>query len=96
MRFLLVDQVLACPPTGPVRGMGVHKGTLYVVSGVVLYSVASDGTYTKLGVIPGTRRVATLEQNAAAADIVLTPEDLARVQTAYAALHQSGGLSGDR
>jgi len=29
--------------------------------------------------IPGTRRITTLEQNAAAADIVLTPDDLARI-----------------
>lgn len=33
--------------------------------------------------IPGTRRVATLEQNAAAADIVLTPEDLARIEAVF-------------
>ncbi|MDO9607562.1 MAG: aldo/keto reductase [Brevundimonas sp.] len=33
--------------------------------------------------IPGTRRVATLEQNVAAADIVLTPEDLARIDAVF-------------
>ena len=33
--------------------------------------------------IPGTRRIATLEQNAAAADVVLTPEDLARIEAVF-------------
>ena len=33
--------------------------------------------------IPGTRRVATLEQNAAAVDLVLTPEDLARIDAVF-------------
>ncbi len=33
--------------------------------------------------IPGTRRIATLEQNAAAVDIVLTPEDLARIEAVF-------------
>ena len=35
--------------------------------------------------IPGTRRVATLEQNVAAADIALTPEDLARIEAVFPA-----------
>ena len=33
--------------------------------------------------IPGTRRMATLEQNAAAVDVVLTPEDLARIEAVF-------------
>lgn len=33
--------------------------------------------------IPGTRRVVTLEQNAAAVDLVLTPEDLARIEAVF-------------
>lgn len=33
--------------------------------------------------IPGTRRIATLEQNVAAADIVLTPDDLARIEAVF-------------
>ncbi|WP_296168130.1 aldo/keto reductase [uncultured Brevundimonas sp.] len=33
--------------------------------------------------IPGTRRIATLEDNAAAADIVLSPEDLARIEAVF-------------
>lgn len=33
--------------------------------------------------IPGTRRIATLEQNAAAVDVVLTPEDLARIEDVF-------------
>lgn len=35
--------------TGPIRGMHVMGDTLYVVSGNLLYSVASDGTSTVLG-----------------------------------------------
>ena len=33
--------------------------------------------------IPGTRRIATLEQNAAAVDVVLTSEDLARIEDVF-------------
>lgn len=33
--------------------------------------------------IPGTRRIATLEQNAAAVDVVLTPEDFARIEAVF-------------
>ncbi|NWE53958.1 aldo/keto reductase [Brevundimonas sp. P7753] len=33
--------------------------------------------------IPGTRRIATLEQNVAAADVVLTPDDLARIEAVF-------------
>ena len=33
--------------------------------------------------IPGTRRIATLEDNAAAADVVLTPEDLAAIEAVF-------------
>ncbi|MBJ7484737.1 aldo/keto reductase [Brevundimonas sp.] len=33
--------------------------------------------------IPGTRRIATLEDNAAAADVVLTPEDLAAIEEVF-------------
>lgn len=41
---------------GTDRGMFVHKGTLYKVTGEKLYSVASDGTHTELGDITGTER----------------------------------------
>lgn len=33
--------------------------------------------------IPGTRRIATLEQNAAAVDVVLTPEDITRIEAVF-------------
>jgi aryl-alcohol dehydrogenase-like predicted oxidoreductase len=36
-----------------------------------------------LAPIPGTRRIATLEQNVAAADIVLTADDLARIEAVF-------------
>ena len=42
--------------------------------------------------IPGTRRIATLEQNAAAADIVLTPDDLARIEAVF----PRGAAAGER
>ena len=33
--------------------------------------------------IPGTRRIATLEQNVAAVDVVLTPDDLAQIEAVF-------------
>ncbi|MGX1587850.1 aldo/keto reductase [Brevundimonas diminuta] len=42
--------------------------------------------------IPGTRRIATLEQNAAAADIVLTSDDLARIEAVF----PRGAAAGER
>ncbi len=42
--------------------------------------------------IPGTRRIATLEQNAAATDIVLTPDDLARIEAVF----PRGAAAGER
>ncbi|WP_303718919.1 aldo/keto reductase [Brevundimonas naejangsanensis] len=42
--------------------------------------------------IPGTRRIATLEQNAAAADIVLTPDELARIEAVF----PRGAAAGER
>ena len=42
--------------------------------------------------IPGTRRITTLEHNAAAADIVLTPDDLARIEAVF----PRGAAAGER
>ena len=42
--------------------------------------------------IPGTRRIPTLEQNSAAVDLMLTPEDLARID----AIFPKGAASGHR
>jgi len=42
--------------------------------------------------IPGTRRVATLEQNIAATEIRLTPEDLSRIEAVF----PKGAASGER
>jgi aryl-alcohol dehydrogenase-like predicted oxidoreductase len=42
--------------------------------------------------IPGTRRIRTLEENAAAVDIVLTAEDLARIEAVF----PKGAASGHR
>ena len=40
--------------TGPIRGMQIMKGLLYVVSGPALWKVESNGRSTNLGFIPGT------------------------------------------
>ncbi len=45
-----------------------------------------------LAPIPGTRRIRTLEENAGAVDVVLTPEDLARIEAVF----PKGAASGDR
>ena len=42
--------------------------------------------------IPGTKRVKTLEENAAAADVVLTAGDLARIEAVFPA----GAAAGTR
>ena len=42
--------------------------------------------------IPGTRRIATLEQNAAATDMVLTSDDLARIEAVF----PRGAAAGER
>ena len=42
--------------------------------------------------IPGSRRIKHLEENAAAADIALTPDDLARIDNAA----PRGAAAGDR
>ena len=42
--------------------------------------------------IPGTRRIANLEENVAAVDVVLTPEDLARIDE----VAPSGAVAGER
>ncbi len=39
---------------GPNRGMKLHNGLLYVVSGAFLYEVASSGVVTNKGSIPGS------------------------------------------
>lgn len=46
--------VWATVGVGPIRGRIVCAGTLYVVSGTVLYSVASNGTATVLGTVLGS------------------------------------------
>ena len=49
--------VWATVGVGPIRGRIVCAGVLYVVSGTVLYSVASDGTATALGTVLGSEPV---------------------------------------
>jgi hypothetical protein len=59
-----VVTLLGCPAriafgslTGAIRGLLELRGVLYVVAGETLYSVASNGTATSLGAIPGSARV---------------------------------------
>lgn len=47
---------------GPLRGGRTLEGYAWVVSGDTLYRVASDGTKTSIGTVPGTGRV-HIEQN---------------------------------
>ena len=53
---------LASPGNGPIRGMHVMDGILYVVSGAELYSVTTAGVAISLGTIAGTGR-ASLQIN---------------------------------
>jgi hypothetical protein len=50
-------EVFANIGSGPHRGAISVEGTLFVVSGTALYEVASNGTATNRGTIPGTGRV---------------------------------------
>lgn len=43
--------------TGPGRGLHAFNGVLYAISGTNLYRVASNGTTSLIGVIPGSNRV---------------------------------------
>lgn len=43
--------------TGPVRGIETMKGVPYVVSGQEVYTIASDGSGTLIGTLPGTDKV---------------------------------------
>ena len=74
-------------PHGPLhvstRGPGGQGGAL---------GEPHTGTADRLGPIPGTERVAYLEENAAATDVRLTDDDLRRLDEAAPA----GATAGDR
>ena len=63
----------ATPGTGPIRGMHKFDGDLFTVSGTGLYRVASDGTSTAIGTIPGSGSVC-MANNRDALVIVATPD----------------------
>lgn len=71
-----------------VAGIAADKGV--TAAQLALAWVLAQGEH--LVPIPGTRRVRTLEENAAAAEIVLTPEDLARIEAVF----PRGAASGHR
>ncbi len=71
-----------------VAGIAADKGV--TAAQLALAWVLAQGDY--LVPIPGTRRVRTLEENAAGADIVLTAEDLARIEAVF----PKGAASGHR
>lgn len=62
-----------------IKGIAADKGV--TAAQLALAWVLAQGE--DLVPIPGTRRIATLEQNAAAADIVLTAEDLAAIEAVF-------------
>lgn len=62
-----------------IKGIAADKGV--TAAQLALAWVLAQGE--DLVPIPGTRRIATLEQNAAAADIVLTGEDLAAIEAVF-------------
>jgi aryl-alcohol dehydrogenase-like predicted oxidoreductase len=71
-----------------VKGIAADKGV--TAAQLALAWVLAQGPH--LVPIPGTRRIRTLEENAAAVDIVLTAEDLARIEAVF----PKGAASGHR
>lgn len=62
-----------------VKGVAADKGV--TAAQLALAWVLAHGPH--LVPIPGTRRIRTLEENVAAADLTLTPEDLARIDAVF-------------
>lgn len=71
-----------------VRDIAADKGV--TAAQLALAWVLARGEH--LVPIPGTRRIRTLEENAAATEITLTPEDLARIEAVF----PKGAASGHR
>ncbi|MDQ8029029.1 MAG: aldo/keto reductase [Brevundimonas sp.] len=71
-----------------VKGIAADKGV--TAAQLALAWVLAQGEH--LVPIPGTRRIPTLEDNIAAAEVVLTPEDLARIEAVF----PKGAASGHR
>ena len=71
-----------------VQGIAADKGV--TAAQLALAWVLAQGEH--LVPIPGTRRVRTLEENIAAVDLTLTPEDLARIEAVF----PKGAASGHR
>ncbi|MFN3930918.1 MAG: aldo/keto reductase [Brevundimonas sp.] len=71
-----------------VKGIAADKGV--TAAQLALAWVLAQGSH--LVPIPGTRRIRTLEENAAAVDLTLTAEDLARIDAVF----PKGAASGHR
>lgn len=71
-----------------VKGIAADRGV--TAAQLALAWVLAQGEH--LVPIPGTRRIRTLEENVAATEIVLTPEDLARIEAVF----PKGAASGHR
>lgn len=56
-------RLLSTLGTGPIRAAHEAKGSGWVVSGNELYKVASDGTGTLIGTVPGTGRVSLVHND---------------------------------
>ncbi|HWW12920.1 MAG TPA: aldo/keto reductase [Brevundimonas sp.] len=71
-----------------VKGIAADRGV--TAAQLALAWVLAQGEH--LVPIPGTRRIPTLEDNIAAAEIVLTPEDLSRIEAVF----PKGAAQGER
>lgn len=71
-----------------VKGIAADKGV--TAAQLALAWVLAQGEH--LVPIPGTRRIRTLEENVAATEIALTPDDLARIEAVF----PKGAASGHR
>jgi len=71
-----------------VKGIAADKGV--TAAQLALAWVLAQGEH--LVPIPGTRRISTLEDNIVAAEVVLTPEDLSRIEAVF----PKGAASGHR
>lgn len=71
-----------------VKGIAADKGV--TAAQLALAWVLAQGEH--LVPIPGTRRIRTLEENVAAVDLTLTPEDLSRIEAVF----PKGAASGHR
>ena len=81
-----IEEILTLP-TSPIRGMAVHKSTLYVVSGNSLYSI-NGSNYDTIGSIPGVNRVEMFSNGAQLG--IVADQDLYVYETTLAMVTDAG------